>query len=378
MAAAALPTFTTCCVARAADNNLGAEGRSNRRSDTDLWHGRASRSTALASLATCQASRAKNDGLSAESSRRDKSRTRSLNDYVTRALTCDRPTSSARAVNNALSRELGDCRRCDDARVSTAISTFSRKGVCVEGGSSSGKNLCAVSIVGIVPNELRSVEDGLVRLISDCSSVGRRDLAVFAVRAIVIFGNASVVDHDRHSGLAGCVDCLRIGPSKRPGGEVRKVPTAIAREVCGEVGTSRVCLAIRDVRRVSRDTLHRRAPCDDGRRVNWYRSSRFSHYSAEHGSKICGVIGGNRLVGCHGLSASSLSILLVDTNSDALQDSNVDPRCRDTVSCVCGGLQDTVISRGIEVCHSLANRRTARELRVGQRASSNTLSKAVV
>jgi hypothetical protein len=94
-------------------------------------------------------------------------------------------------------------------------------GVCVEGGGGSLEYLCAVSVVSVVADELRSIIDGLVCLIRDFSSVGSGDHAVFTIVAIVIFGNASVVDHDRYGCLASCIDRLRIGPSKRPGGVIR-------------------------------------------------------------------------------------------------------------------------------------------------------------
>lgn len=365
MTSATLPAFSTGCVSGVADDNLGAECRSNSRSDTNVWHGRTSCSATLASSCTCLAARAENDGLSAESRCGGESWTGSLDDLVARRLAADltarclaskRSTSNTRAIDDALGGELRDCRRCDDARVTATVGAFNRLGVCVEGGGGSLKYLCAVSVVSVVTNELRCIIDGLICLIRDFSSVGSGYHAVFAIVAIVIFGHASVVDHDGYGCLASCVDRLRVGPSKRPGGVIRRVPTAIARDVCGEDGTSRVCLAVRDVRRVGRDTIHCRAPSDDGRWVDRYAGSRFTHHSAEHGTKICGIVGRSWLIGCDGLSASPIGVVLVNAKGDALQDSNINSGSIDTVSCVCGRFQNAVVSRSLEVRHALANR----------------------
>jgi hypothetical protein len=56
----------------------------------------------------------------------------------------------------------------------------------------------------------------------------------------------------------------------------------------------------------------------------------------------------------------------------------VNTRCRNSVSCVCGRLQNAVVSCRVEVRHTLTDRRATGELHVRQRASSHTLRKAVV
>jgi hypothetical protein len=102
----------------------------------------------------------------------------------------------------------------------------------------------------------------------------------------VIFGDAGVVNDDGNTRLSSRVDRLRIGPSQRPCGEVRIVPTTITRKVCGKKGASRVCLAVRDIRRVGCDTIHCRTSSNDGRWVDRHRSSGVSHCGAKHGSKF--------------------------------------------------------------------------------------------